>query len=167
MRLQMKPLFLAVLLMFLTSQFACAANENSLTPQVQAVLNKADQIELLSLSPEHLQEKPKDAFHGWRVLGSTTIKGDDKAAALTALRAGIAANDGMVAGCFNPRHGVRATQGGKTVDLVICFECLQISVYVGEEREKGVLTTAQAQPLFNKLLTAAKVPLPKQHDRAD
>ena len=151
--------FLAILLLA-SSQLACAANQsNRLTADVEAMLDKADQIELISLSPEHLQEAPKDAFYRWRVLGRTMIKGEDKVAALKALRSGIAANEGMVAGCFNPRHGIRVTHDGKTTDLVICFECMSIQVFQGEKQLANVLTTADAKPLFDKLLAAAKVPL--------
>ena len=162
MHAELMRTLLTVTLILSASHLACAANNNRLSPEVEAILDKADQIELISLSPERLAEKPKDAFHGWRVLGSTAIKGEDKATALTALRSAIAANEGMVAACFNPRHGIRATQGGKTVDLVICFECMQIEVFIGQERAKGVLTTGAAQPLFNKLLNTAKVPLPEK-----
>jgi hypothetical protein len=30
--------------------------------------------------------------------------------------------------CFDPRHGIRVTRGGVTVDFVICFQCFQAIV---------------------------------------
>jgi hypothetical protein len=53
-----------------------------------------------------------------------------------ALRLGAEDNFGIAAGCFNPRHGLRLKGGGKSVDLVICFECLQVEVFVNGESAK-------------------------------
>jgi len=158
----MRLSYLIVFLIVTANHLACAASNNRLSPEVETILEKADSIELLSLSPEHLKDPPKDAFHRWPVLGQTTLKGADKASAVTALKAGISANKGMVAGCFNPRHGIRVTRAGKTIDLVICFECMSLQVYEGDKRLPGVLTTADAQPLFNKLLATANIPIPKE-----
>ena len=69
---------------------------------------------------------------------------------------------GLVAGCFNPRHGIRATAGGKTVELVICYECLSMKVYVDGKAKRAVLTTSSPAIVFNQALKDAKVPLPKQ-----
>ena len=88
------------------------------------------------------------------------MTGDDKKAILAALRKGVADSDGMVAACFNPRHGIEATYEGKTVELVICFECLSISGWVDGERF-SVLTTGGPAGEFNRMLEAKGVPLPK------
>jgi hypothetical protein len=45
-----------------------------------------------------------------------------------------------------------------TVDLVICFECLSVEVYIGDKRaEKGFLTTGDPQEVFDAVLKAAGV----------
>jgi hypothetical protein len=67
----------------------------------------------------------------------------------------------MVAGCFIPRHGLRLKGGGKTVDLVICFQCLSAEVFVDGERQKGFLTSGEPQTEFDATLKAAGVQLPK------
>jgi hypothetical protein len=147
-------------LLLLSAQLACAGpGAKPLPTDVDALLTKADEIELVSLSPEHLKEKPAGHFHGWRVLGRTTVKGGDKAAALAALRAGISENDGTVAGCFIPRHGIRATAAGRTVDLVICFQCMSMQVFEEGKATVQALTTAAPQATFDKLLKAAGVKL--------
>lgn len=46
----------------------------------------------------------------------------------------------MVAPCFNPRNGLTVTQGEEAWDLVICFECLSIRVYLAGERNGAGLT---------------------------
>jgi hypothetical protein len=126
----------------------------------RAALEKADQFELLSLDPDRRQEKPKDDFHGWKVLGRTQVKdADTRKKLVAALKKGVGANDGAVANCFNPRHGIRAVHEGKTIDFAICFECLQVKAYAEEKREGGFLTTGSPQPVFDQVLREAGVPL--------
>jgi hypothetical protein len=130
--------------------------------EVKAALEKADSWELYSLDPEQRKDPPKVAFHEWRVLGKTTVKdADTRKRLLAALEMGAKTNDGTVADCFNPRHGVRVKSGGKTVDLVICFECYKTVIYTGGEKTGGYKTERSPQTALNKVLTDAKVPLPK------
>ena len=70
---------------------------------------------------------------------------------------------GTGAKCFDPRHGIRVTTGGKSVDLIICFECSWVYVYLDKDDEAAHLTIKRdQQPALNKILTDAKVPLPAQ-----
>src|SRR5437870_4054176 len=88
------------------------------------VLQSADTVELISLDPAAKGFDKKQSFHGWKVLGRTSLK--DKVTrerVIAAIKKGVADSDGSVAGCFRPRHGIRATRGKTTVELVICFEC--------------------------------------------
>jgi hypothetical protein len=134
--------------------------EDSKFPQAyRDVLEKADQFELLSLNPEPQQEKSKDDFHGWKVLGKTTVKDEaTRKKLIAAFKKGVADNDGRAAKCFNPRHGIRASHDGKTADFVICFECLQVSAFMGD-KQSNFLTTESPASAFNEALKDAKVPL--------
>jgi hypothetical protein len=67
--------------------------------------------------------------------------------------------------CFNPRHGIRVTQDGITADLLICFECFQIMVYVSGEKEQRVLVTDSPVPVFNQMLQESNVPLAREPDK--
>ena len=80
---------------------------------------------------------------------------------LAALETGAKDNTGEAAACFNPRHGIRVKSGDKTVDLVICFECLQVKSFAGDKDGPSYLTTRSPQPTLDQVLTDAKVPLPK------
>jgi hypothetical protein len=137
---------------------AVGAKGNKLPDAARAILARAEQLELLSLDPTR-REKPKDGFHGWEVLGKTVLKDKDMRKVLAAVEQGIARSDGSAARCFIPRHGIRASHGKRTVDLVICFECLQIQVYLDNTQGKTVLTTDAPQDLLNRVLMKAKVPL--------
>ncbi len=139
------------------------AADNPIPAEVLAALAKADAVELLSLDPMRPMVPPKDGFHGWKVLGRTAVK-DEKThtALLTSLRKAAEASDGTAAFCFNPRHGLRVTTGKATVDLVICFECLQVRAFAGDDaRPKGFLITGGPQKGFDQVLKDAGVPLAK------
>jgi hypothetical protein len=127
------------------------------------LLEKADQFELLSLNPQRSKEKAADDFHGYKVLGKTTVKDAEvRKKLVAALKKGVEDNDGAAAGCFNPRHGIRATRDGKTAEFVICFECLFVQVFVGDKLEKGLRTTNSPKDTFDGVLKEAKVPLPEK-----
>jgi len=64
--------------------------------------------------------------------------------------------------CFDPRHGIRATHEGKTVELVICFQCAQFNVYVGADGEgKHLLIGKGPEPALDKVLKDAGIPKAK------
>jgi hypothetical protein len=140
---------------------------NVIPDEVERLFDKADGFELYSLNPDRQFDKdgklvePKDGFHGWRVLGKTEVKVGDRKKLVDALRLGAEDNFGLAAGCFIPRHGVRLTGGKKTVDLVICFQCLSVQVFEEGKATKGFLMTHEPQPAFDALLKAAGVELPK------
>ena len=160
------PALAVILLAGVAASAADKEKENQICEPALTVLEKAEQIELLSLNPERPQEKPKDGFHGWKVLGKTTVKdADTRKKLIAAFKEGVAKNDGTAALCFNPRHGIRATHDGKTAEFVICFECLHGQTYLGDKQLKGFLTTSFPEKAFNKILTDAKVPLPEKPRR--
>jgi len=136
-------------------------NDNDVPTAVMAALRDGTDYELLSLDPDRTKEPPADNLHGWRVLGRTKIEDAATRKKLNdALQAGAKENDGTVAGCFNPRHGISVKHNGKTFDLVICFECMSVAVYEQGKRHEGFLVTRTPQKVFDAVMTAAKVPLP-------
>jgi hypothetical protein len=162
--------FAWILVVGLAVPVSARAADNKLPAAAQAILDKAEQFELLSLNPTPLDKdavkKEKDAFRGYKVLGRTTVKdADTRKALLAALGKGIAEAPDRAAFCFSPRHGIRATHDGKTVDLVICFECFATLVYAGDKGDQGPRVTGAPQEAFDKVLTAAKVPLPPKPDK--
>jgi len=86
---------------------------NRLAPEGAATLDRADELEVPSLDPMKPTDKSKDDFHGYKVLGETTVRKDDRKAILDGLKAGLKESDGGLADTFTPRHGLRATHDGK------------------------------------------------------
>ena len=136
---------------------AVLAAEKPTSRGVKEILDKAETFELYSLDPK--PAKDVNGFHDYKVLGKTLVK-DAKVreGIVAALYKGIADTDGTVAGCFNPRHGIRAGADGQTADLVICFECLSMQAYLDGKRDGGALTTGGPQTTFDKVLRDAGVP---------
>lgn len=135
-----------------------AEKENKLPDAVVAAFEKAESLELYSLDGER---SAKDGWHGAKVLGQTTVKGKGVREVGALIKKGVAEGDGG-AKCFIPRHGVRIAHDKKTYDLVICFECSWVYVFVDGSDQPTVLSTSGSpQKALNKLLTDAKVPLDK------
>src|SRR5262249_26043836 len=95
----------------------------TLAPETRKLLDKAETIELISLDPSPDTAKKKgNKFHGYKELGRAKITNKaDREALLKALYKGVDDSKGLVAGCFKPRHGIRAVVDGKKVELVICY----------------------------------------------
>lgn len=140
------------------SGIAEAERRKELPPAAKTVLDRAAQIELLSLDPESGGEAPEaKRFHRNRILGSTVLAGKRKQQAVAVIERGINATS-IKMECFNPRHGIRATHENKTVELIICFECHQVVVAIGNETST-LLITWKGQAELDALLSAANVPL--------
>jgi hypothetical protein len=142
--------------------------ENQLVPsnpipvRVERLFDQAETFELYSLDPRSSGKATPSTenFHEWRVLGKTEVKEPaDRKKLVDALRLGAEDNAGTVDGFFIPHHGLRLTSGKEMVDLVICFQCLSIQVYVNGNMAKGFLTTGDPQKEFDAILNAAGVKL--------
>jgi hypothetical protein len=131
---------------------------NELPDQAWEILDKAEYFELLSLNPRWERQPPKANFYGYRVLGKAEVTDAGiRKQLLSELKRGVLENQGAIAACFNPRHGIHATYKGKQADLVICFECLQIQlngVATGE-----FLVTDKPKALFDKTLQGLGITL--------
>lgn len=136
---------------------------NKIPDRAREILEKATQFELLSIghggygSPT---KNPQEDFHGWRVIGKTTIKDlNARKRLVAALEKGVEENKGDSMKCFDPRHGVRVTHDGTTADFVICFRCFQVLVYVAGEKGQRFLITDSPAAVFNQMLQHANIPL--------
>lgn len=127
---------------------------NRIPDRARAILEQADQIELLSLNSI---QSGKVNFYGHEVLGKTTVSDARvRERLISAFENGVEKPDGPMI-CFNPRHGIHATRRGKTADFVICFECRQVKVYgVADET---FLVNQAPQPIFDKILRGAGIKL--------
>jgi hypothetical protein len=121
------------------------------------VLDGADEWELYSLFPDERNTELPERFGKWPVLGKTTVRDPEVLRRLRrALWAATPRYESLNgAKCFWPRHGIRASHEGRTVELAICFECQHI--YQGDGKHSGV--GREAQPVFDAVLREARLRL--------
>lgn len=165
----MRAIVLIGLCVFLlpSGTWANQKKERKLPDKVKDILTKATSFELYSLEPTEDQkpaEKPA-RLHGWKILGKTAIKRSDKTGKeiLAALDKGVSeARSG--AKCFDPRHAIHAECEGKSVDVLICFQCRWVYVYFDGKKEEvhQIPISRSAETLFDKVLRDAKIPLAKK-----
>jgi hypothetical protein len=144
----------------------CAAEPKESLPQkAKAILEKADRIEIYAIDPEP-DKKPEKNLREWRILGKVTL-GDEKSRSQVLSLLEESVGRGETQRCFLPRHAIRATRAGKTVDLIICFECEWIRVYYDDEKKPAADLPINQSPRsqLNKTLKAGGVPL--RPDMAD
>ncbi len=71
-------------------------------------------------------------FHSYKVLGEVDLTGTDAGTELAGyLEEETDMPQGLIAGCFEPRHGLRVVRDGVTTDYVLCFACKQFDWHAG------------------------------------
>ena len=128
--------------------------------EVRSILDGTERLILLSIEGggDGVPESTETSFHGFKILGKTEPAGNEQQQLLRELYKGIEQGSSPKS-CFEPRHGISATRGSETVDLVICFECAHIEVW--GRQESLSLTSAAPADHFNAVLNRAGVPLAK------
>jgi hypothetical protein len=123
---------------------------------IQAFLENADQVEAFRLNPKKAKQPEQKGgafFHSYKVLRHVQVKKvDDRKAIAKALGAALHWNPLRQALCFNPRHGVRASHGGRSLDLVICLECSIIYLYEADKFQDNLTVTAKTCEPLDRVL---------------
>ena len=134
----------------------------SLPPVAEQALRNATDFELLSLDPDRANAD-SNGFHGWKVLGKTTITDAGvRNNLIAAFKDGIPRRNIEPVDCFNPRHGIKLVSDGITHEFVICFECYQVEWHSPRSTRGGFQITSTPQATFDRILKDSNVPLPQQ-----
>ena len=142
-----------VLAAWLTAPGAAKGDEVKLPAEVLKILENAEQIEVVSVDPGNGKQDTKE-------LGGTSVKDAAKRKQIREALYRSVAEGKEPAKCFEPRHIIRATSGGKTVNMVICFECSRIHLFVGDQKERTVVPiSSHAEAILTQILKDAGVPL--------
>jgi len=155
-------LLLAVMILIAACERGGMHPENVLPATVEAAIGAATSVELVSLEPDGSSITPNATaplLRGFEVLGSTTLSTPQAASAFASLRSGMAGWDGRTSVCvFRPRHALVITTATGSIDILVCFECGDITVYEsGSEQHLFVALERSAD--FDALLTTAGVQL--------
>jgi len=134
----------------------CCCTEKARVASAITKLDSPSRFILYSLDPGPLQHdesiQSETVFHGYDILGRADIlDADERRSLVRALARGARESDGSIGACFNPRHALHVEQNGRSVDFVICFECLQIHAH-GFQLGDGFLTSASPQATFDNSL---------------
>jgi hypothetical protein len=128
-------------------------------------LRHPQQMVLYSIDPARAPSNTdSNVFHKHRILGQTSVTiSADQATVDSALRRSVTSWLGISYYCFNPRHGIRVTDGTTTYDFLACFECQSMLVFSGERRiaDTGIRGSPDA---LNAVLRAANIPLAPLHN---
>jgi hypothetical protein len=127
----------------------------TLPPKVREILEKADTLEVLGLSSDD------KAGIGWYPdVRARLPLGTERSELINAFFFDASAGPNPSA-CFIPRHGLKATYKGKTVEVLICYQC-HLFVVEGDlgEFDGGVYKEgAAAHHLFERILQARSEPI--------
>lgn len=115
--------------------------------QLRNVLESDPVFELLTLEPDRVGDKPRE-YYGYEILGRAPISKERGYELIRSIKQGMAESQYSFA-CFEPRHGLRLTANDSIVDIVICFECQWIKVYVGDNQIADFHTSKSPSGLFN------------------
>jgi hypothetical protein len=133
-----------------------------LPSSVLDILERAEVLTIFALNPQTPDSPPytvgpansdHEEFDFYPVIGKARVTDSRQLREVTsALRKDI--RGAGVSACFYPRHGVRAEVSGQHVDFVICFECRETIVVVGEEMRGRVRIDHNSLDVLNKVLKA-------------
>jgi len=132
--------------------------KNDLTDRMKEILRNADEFELLQLEPPFITNRERREsgrlFRGRRVISRVSVnRAKVRRQLLSAWDVGLTYMFNMSM-CHDSRHGIRASRGGETVEIIIDFRCGQFSAYAGDESVKGWIRR-ETGPAFNRVLRQA------------
>ena len=143
---------------------AKARTANELPEDALRAIISDSSLVLFSLSPHREAVNPPDrqAFQNYPVLGQTTVADEARRRQMAdELQRGLENWSGReMAACFNPRHGIRATDGGRTFELLICFECGRIYYFPPPGERKRNFEIRMKPGVFDDILIAENIPRP-------
>jgi hypothetical protein len=126
--------------------------------ELWARIEHADRLTVYMLHPEPRPCAGRPAFHGYPVLGRVEVDESSIARVVGVLRKGLYGRSSPKR-CWIPHHGVRASDGPKSVDLVMCFMCEVMQHFAGPRAKKFVWGQVgkAPKPVLNRLLRKAGV----------
>jgi hypothetical protein len=134
--------------------------DNKLPDAVVAAFQNPDQVTLYAIEPD-LEPTTDSDFHHYKVLGKSIIDRKDSRLALSDVQSSLANWNQRIGMCFNPHHGLRVRSGKHTYDLVICYLCQGLLVYVDDSTLLAALHITGTPALLNELSARHALPKPQ------
>ncbi len=156
-------LIVAVVLVALLLGWCHSAPFNRFPPAaLDAVANDPGAV-IYSLEPNSylMDNEGKETFHGYVVLGKTTLADPADRDAMVGEITAATYGAWDRSACFDPRHGFRAVSAEGTNDFLLCFACSQAYVHLPDGGSKMVLIQGTGD-FFNRYLSKHGLPLAKE-----
>lgn len=118
------------------------------------IFQKSDKLTLYALNPDGKSESAEN-LRGFSVITKNEIKIKShqdllKRSFLRSIISETAKNE-----CFKPRQALQISDGKRTLDLIISFECGNFISYFGDKKGEGKISRS-AELLFNQTLKNIK-----------
>lgn len=142
-------------LTLLGSVLLAGCGRPGIPPHFLEILTGDGTFELLSLDPHRQEPAAEDSYHGFQILGRTTI--DDaatKARLIDALKVGASERNLPPATGFEPRHAIRITRPDLTTDFLLGFSTSQVQIYENDQEKNGFLVSPAPRAAFDDMLRA-------------
>ena len=126
---------------------------DALPAHARAILEADAQLRIYALDPDRtagVDAQEFELLRSWRTLGDALVRDEERDELLSLLYGGIVLSDGAMARCFLPRHAIRAMHRGNTLDLLICFECSTLQVWMNDEHLTSAPIHAGVEPAFSR-----------------
>ena len=143
---------------------AAAKRKNEFPAEVIRALRSSEKATLYSLEPWEKPAANDRTLHRYKILGQADLDRSQTRAAIAEFEAVVSGWNGLVAMCFDPRHGIRVTLGGASYDLLLCYECNQLYVYKDGQLVTRLGASGSAKTL-NAMFLALNVPLSRSGER--
>lgn len=129
------------------------------SPELQATLLEGD-LEVAMIVCERPPEPGERTIRGYPFVTSVTLTDKAKRAELLAeVYWGVEHGRGA-ARCFSPHHALVAEHDGHLAEVVICFQCVQLEVYLdGTKMGDNAAIHPKAEKAFVALLGPIRDPL--------
>lgn len=158
---RVKGLLLPVLVFLMLGR--CFAGQ--LPPKYVRILNEAKEVTLFSINPwKEKAGRDMPVVVGWGNLGGIVFTDPAQVKKVIGVLTAAMEKGGGAVFCFDPRHALRIKDHGHQYDFIICFACYQVYVFRdGRYAATGYLV-GSPEP-YNRLLRAARVPLPPSNEQ--
>lgn len=134
------------------------------TKPIDRIPDDPDSMTLISIDGPETWKGPTsgEPLLGGRVLGQVEITDPaQRREIVAAVKQAIRNPHPNRMGCWMPRHVLRLSKAGKTIEVVICFECHGYAIHLdrNSSQSDGGLIHPDGQPTLDKYLKEASVPI--------
>lgn len=150
------PLWISSLMVVAYGLNLCGCSSYDSVAEIEQALANVKEWELLSIEPLPVENSPSN-LQGHEILGKMISK-DLKLFAN--LFASMEDQTAAKACAFSPRHAVRAVAENRRFEILICFECGDVWVFVdGSLRNRSIGISKDLETTLDATLKSAGVPL--------